>query len=171
MAGTPNFTGVAPRQAYVVAADISGAGTNYKIVGRRVADSSLDFNTGEETDTDILGITDTDITGMEESQEFEFPITSEDYDLYAWAKDIYFRRAWAEFKGVRGLQIHAYEGNTGAYSALEFDSCTFVLQSLGGAGEGGRLNVSFILRFGGETRIGTVNTARLGETITFTPTI
>jgi hypothetical protein len=170
-AGTPNFQGVAKRNLLVTAIDISAAGSNYKIIGRRAADSTIAFNTAVTTETDVLGITDTTIDNMQETQPFTFALNSADYDFSGWALDIYRRRAFNEFSGIKALQIHAFEGAAGSYTATEFDNCTVEMTELGGAGEEGRINMGVTLHFGGEVRQGTVNTAKLGSVITFTPTI
>ena len=165
---TPNFTGVAQRQLLVTAIDVGGTGSNYKIIGRRVTDSSISFGTSVTTETDILGITDTTVNRMEESQTFTVPV-SDDYDITGWLLDVYRRRAFSELTGLKVLQIHAFEGATGSYEAIEFDGCTIEPTDFGGSGEDGRINLSFTLHYGGQVRNGTVNTASVGTAINFTP--
>jgi hypothetical protein len=164
-----NFAGLAPRKTLLTALDISGAGDDYRIIGRRTSDSSIDFGTQVTTETDVLGITDTDIGGMRESQAFAFPIT-DDYRVPGWLLDIYRRHAFDEFQGICALQIHAFEEieeMPGMFRALEYDNCSIEAVDLGGAGEEGRTNLSFILHFGGEVRQGFADSAVFGEKINF----
>ena len=167
---TPNFTGVAQRQLLVTAIDVGGTGSNYNVIGRRVTDSSISFGTSVTTETDILGITDTTVNSMEESQAFTVPV-SDDYEVTGWMLDVYRRRAFSEFSGLKVLQIHAFEGATGSYEAVEFDSCTIEPTDFGGSGEDGRINLSFTLHYGGQTRRGTVDTASIGANINFTTAV
>ena len=118
------------------------------------------------TETDILGITDTTVNSMEESQTFTIPV-SDDYDVTGWMLDVYRRRAFSEFSGLKVLQIHAFEGAPGSYEAIEFDSCTIEPTDFGGSGEDGRINLSFTLHYGGQVKSGTVNTASIGTPINF----
>lgn len=164
---TPNFTGVAKRQLLVTAIDVGGTGSDYKVIGRRVTDSSISFGTSITTETDILGITDTTVNSMEESQTFTVPV-SDDYEITGWLLDVYRRRAFNEFTGLRVLQIHAFEGASGSYEAIEFDGCTIEPTDFGGSGDDGRINLSFTLHYGGQVQRGTVNTASVGATINFT---
>jgi len=165
---TPNFTGVAQRQLLVTAIDVGGTGSNYKIIGRRVTDSSISFGTSVTTETDILGITDTTVSRMEESQTFTVPV-SDDYDITGWLLDVYRRRAFSELSGLKVLQVHAFEGAAGSYEAVEFDGCTIEPTDFGGSGDDGRINLSFTLHYGGQVRRGTVNTASAGTPMNFTP--
>jgi len=161
----PNFTGVAQRQLLVTAIDVSNSG--YNIIGRRVADSSISFGTTVTTETDILGMTETTVNSMNESQTFSIPV-NDDYEITGWMLDVYRRRAFNEFTGLKVLQIHAFEGAAGSYEAIEFDSCTIEPTDFGGSGTDGRINLSFTLHYGGQVRRGTVNTASLGTPISFT---
>ena len=168
MAWNTDVIGVAPRSTYRLAIDYDGTG--YFVRGRRVADSSMEFNTEEETETDILGIIDTDVTNMAPRQSFPTVVTQEDGDFFLWLRDILRRRAFNELKGVRVLEIELYDGATGSYAATSWPESTIVPQNQGGPGDGGRLMYEYEVALGGDPVVGTVDTAQHGVAITFTPT-
>ena len=62
----------AARKLLITLVDVSDTETpEWEIVGRGVEESAIELNPNTETVTDILGITDTDVTKWEPSQSFE----------------------------------------------------------------------------------------------------
>jgi hypothetical protein len=130
----------------------------------------MEFNTEEETETDILGIVDTDVTNMAPRQSFPSVATQEDGEFFLWLRDKIRRRAFNELRPIPVLEIELYEGAVGSYTATSWPESTIVPTSQGGAGDSGRLSYEYEVVLGGEPVQGTVNSGQHGVAIEFTPT-
>lgn len=168
---TPNFTGVAPRKAFVVAARMPGVvGDAFRAIGTRVPDASMDLNQDVETETDIFEDTWSTLGAPAPTMDFEAPVTSAEFDLHKLMLDAFIDGDSNRVMGIEMVLIFAYEGSAGNYTAVRKSDCTIQFTNLGGAGDGGRTNQTFTVHFGGESTRGTVSTALPRTDIAFTPT-
>lgn len=167
-----NFENFASRNQLVLLARIpaiSGGTGTLQMIGRRTPDSNHEYNTEKNTETDILGITDTTVDNAERTQTFNRVINNSDFNITEWLTRVYARRAFSELSGIECVLVHAYMGTDGAYFAEQHASCTFSLNNKGGAGAEGRLMEEFEVDFGGEITIGTTDNYRHGTNPVFTP--
>ena len=138
-------------------------------VGKRVADSSLEFDWQRETTTDIL---DNAYSSMKK------PIMTQSFDPWnlangdeaqklIWDKGIKDQDAQA-LCNMDMLLVHLYAGESAAKAFAErYGSCAVEPTSLGGEG-GGNIGMSTTVTFGGTRTVGTAATAE--GVVTFTAT-
>lgn len=136
-------------------------------VGKRVSDSSMEFDWGEESNTDILGNTYTTMNKPKITQSFDpWELDSGDKaQLKIWNAAVRDQDANA-LANMDMLVVHLYAGtaNTAAF-AERYDACGVKPNSLGGAG-GGKLGMPIDVTYGGTRTIGTASVA--DGVITFT---
>ena len=134
------------------------------IMGRGVEDSSIEYNAEIDTKTDILGITETNVSKLSPQQDFEPFTIRGGSKLAEKLYDIYKRQAQSEYSLFEVLIIYGYAGTTGKYEAEKQTNCTIVPTSLGGDAY---VDMPVEVHFSQESTWGTVNALK-GE-ITFTP--
>lgn len=136
-------------------------------VGKRVEDSSLEYDWGEESKTDIFGQIYT--SGKK-------PTITQSFDPYELdAGDSAALKIWNQAIKDQDVQamanndmliVHLYAGtaNTAVF-AERYSSCFVKPTNLGGAG-GGNIGMALEVTFGGTRTVGTA--AVSGGTVTFT---
>ena len=118
----------------------SGSSSTYNwcLVGRGVEDSSIELNPNEEKVTDILGITDTDITKLEKTQSFD-PNTirggSGFKELNEYLHSLLIENNLSKFSQFNVMTVYEYinGSSSGSYAAIVEKNCTITPQSLGGS--------------------------------------
>ena len=104
-----------------------------EILGTRVVDSSIEYNADITTETDIRGITYTDVNKTEPSQAFDDMPLIGGSELQAKLNDIRSRNALTELNQFNIYIITAFIGSaTNGYAAEKHENCTIAYQSLGG---------------------------------------
>lgn len=135
----------------------------WKVVGKRVEDSSAEYDWGEETVKDILGDTYSSLKKPTITQNFDpCPLDGGDEgQKHIWDLAIVKQDAQA-LANQDMLIVHLYAG-----FAERYESCMVKPASLGGAG-GGDIGMPLNVTYGGTRTVGTAVRAEDG-TITFTP--
>lgn len=136
-------------------------------IGKRVEDSSAEYDWGSETKTDIFGEVYTTLKKPTITQTFD-PCELDSGDvaqLKIWNTAIKDQDASA-LANMDMLLVHAYAGtaNTAVF-AERFASCSVLPSGLGGEG-GGSVGMPIDVTFGGTRTTGTA--AISGKTVTFT---
>lgn len=146
----------------------SYASPDWGAIGTRVEDSSIEYDWGEETAQDILGVTHSSMKKPTLTQSFDGVKLS--------AGDAAYEKVWVE--GVKNqnpqalcaldlLVVHFYAGTTAAPFAERYPSSMIRPTSLGGEG-GGDIEMPFDATYGGERETGTVSKNAETGAITFT---
>lgn len=136
--------------------------------GKRVEDSSEEYEWNEETMQDILGETYTTMKKPVITQSFESLLDAGDEATKKiWELGVVKQDAQA-LANQDMLIVHLYAGtaNTAAF-AERYTSCAIKNTSLGGAG-GGNVGMPIDVTYGGTRTIGTAAVAA-DKTVTFTP--
>lgn len=112
-----------------------GSGYDWEIQGRGVEDASLEFNHDVEQTTDILGMTDTEVSPSKPSMELDPNTIRGGQKLNEKLLDIERRQAISELSTFDVLLVHAYLGESadGPFAAEVHHNCTVVPTSLGGS--------------------------------------
>lgn len=139
-------------------------------IGKRVEDSSMEFDWSEESFKDILGNTFASMKKPIITQTFD----PSDLDAGDEALQKIWKLAAVEQNAqalcnMDMLVAHFYTGSSGSTSAPfgeRYESCMVKPTGLGGAG-GGNIGMPFDVTFGGTRTIGTVSKDSSGA-ITFT---
>ena len=136
--------------------------------GKRVTDSSIEMDWGDDTSTDILGNTFTTLNKPTITQSFD------PYDLDGG--DVALVKIWnmavkdQDYPALASqdvLIVHLYAGTAGtAMIAERYSSCAIRPTSLGGEG-GGNLSMPIDVTYGGTRTLGTA--AIVAGVVTFTP--
>lgn len=139
----------------------------WSAVGKRVEDSSMEMDWGEETKNDILGQSYTTLKKPTITQSFE-PCELDAGDaaqVKLWnaaVKD----QDYAALAAMDMLIVHFYAGSAATPFAERYTACTVRPTSLGGEG-GGNMGMPIDITYGGTRTVGTAT--KSGATITFTP--
>lgn len=148
-------------------------GTNdapvWSAVGKRVEDSSSEYDWGEESKQDILGQTYTNLKKPIITQTFD-PCELDAGDaaqLKIWNLAIREQNA-AALANLDMLIVHLYAGATDAAFAERYEGCTVKPSGLGGEG-GGTVGMPIDVTYGGVRTIGTAKVA--AGVVTFTPDV
>ena len=137
-------------------------------IGKRVEDSSSEYDWAEETVRDILGATYNTLKKPVLTQSFE----PGDLD----ASDAALVKIWnlavkdQDYGGLAAqdmLIVHFYAGETATPFAERYSACMVKPTGLGGEG-GGNIRMPIDVTYGGTRTVGTAAKAQDG-TITFTP--
>lgn len=141
----------------------------WSAIGKRVTDSSVDLDWGDDTSTDILGNTYTTMKVPTITQTFD------PYDLDAG--DTALVRIWNmavkdhDYTALANqdvLIVHLYAGTAGSAMVAErYESCAIRPTSLGGEG-GGSLSMPIEITYGGTRTVGTAAISSAGV-VTFSP--
>lgn len=137
-------------------------------VGKRVEDSSAEYDWGKESVTDIFGNTYTSMAAPKVTQTFDpYQLDAGDKaQLKIWNAAIRDQDTSA-LCNMDMLILHMYAGTKDtAFFAERYNSCAVEPTSLGGAG-GGKLAMPIDVAYGGERTIGTASVK--DGAITFTP--
>lgn len=137
-------------------------------IGRRVEDSSAEYDWGDETIQDILGSTYTTLKKPTMTQSFDpLPLDSGDKAAQMlWQLGVYEQNAQA-LANMDMMIAHFYAADsTDKNFAERYAACAVRTTSLGGDG-GGNIGMPIEITYGGERTLGTV--AKTSTGVTFTP--
>jgi len=142
------------------------AAPTWKAIGKRVSDSSAEYDFSKETAQDVLGNTFTTMKRPTITQTFDpAPLDAGDSALVKlWnlaIKDQDFNALAAQ----DCLIVHTYAGTTGSAFAERYDGCAISITSLGGEG-GGTIGMPIEITYGGTRTTGTAAVA--DGVVTFT---
>ena len=140
----------------------------WSALGKRVEDSSVEFDWQKETRTDILGNSYTLLKKPQMTQTFgSYPLDSADTAaVKIWNKAIKDHDIGA-LASMDCLIVHLYAGTAdSAMFAERYDATTITPTSLGGSG-GGDLESEMEVSFGGKRTTGTAAITS-GGVVTFT---
>ena len=138
-------------------------------LGKRVADSSEEIDWSEDSSTDILGNTYTELKKPQVTQSFDpAPLDSGDAAMVKiWnlsVKD----QDYAAMSNMDMLIVHLYAGTADtAVFAERYSACAVRPSGLGGEG-GGNIGMPVDVTYGGVRTVGTA--AISGSTVVFTAT-
>lgn len=137
-------------------------------VGKRVEDSSAEYDWGSESKTDIFGKIYTTNKKPTITQSFEpCELDAEDTaQLKLWNLAIREQNV-AALANMDMLLVHAYAGTAKtAVFAERYESCSVLPSGIGGEG-GGAVGMPIEVTYGGTRTVGTA--ALTGGTVKFTP--
>lgn len=136
-------------------------------IGKRVEDSSIEFDWATETKQDILG--KTYVTGKKATKTQSFDPCELDADDAAQQKIWNLAIVDDDINALLNqdcLIVHLYVGDaTNGYFAERYESCSVLPTGLGGEG-GGQLGMPIDVTFGGTRTVGTATVSN--NTVTFT---
>lgn len=141
----------------------------WSAIGKRVEDSSAEYDWSEETVNDILGQTYTTLRKPTITQSFE-PCDLDAGDvaqLKLWNLAIKDQN-YAALAAQDMLIVHLYAGTSNtAVFAERYDACAIRPSSIGGEG-GGVVGMPIDVTYGGKRTVGTASVSTAGV-VTFTP--
>lgn len=144
------------------------ASPEWAALGRRVEESSAEYDWGDETIQDILGSTYTTLKKPTVTQSFD-PLPLDAGDKAAqklWELGVYEQNAQA-LANMDMLIGHYYAGDTSNKNFAErYSACAVRVTGLGGDG-GGNIDMPIEITYGGERTLGTA--AKTASGVTFTP--
>lgn len=111
----------------------TGETEEWELLGRGVEDASVAFNHDTNQTTDILGITDTEVSPAKPELDLDPCTIRGGQKLSAKLLDIERRNAIAELGQFTILHVHCFLGTASAFTAEKHTNCTIVPQSLGGS--------------------------------------
>lgn len=138
----------------------------WSAIGKRVEDSSMEMDWGEESSQDILGDTYTKMHKPVITQSFD-PVELDAGDaavVKLWnaaVKD----QDYAALCNMDMLIVHFYAGTQSTPFAERYQACSVRPSSLGGEG-GGTIGMPFDVTYGGTRSVGTASVS--GGVVTFT---
>ena len=137
-------------------------------LGKRVEDSSMEMDWGEETKNDILGKTYTTLKKSTSTQTFEpGELDSDDAaQVKIWNLAVK-EQNYAALANQDVLVVHFYAGTAASPFAERYSACAIKPTSLGGEG-GGSVGMPVDITYGGDRTTGTAAKDADGK-ITFTP--
>lgn len=141
----------------------------WSVIGKRVEDSSMEMDWGEETSQDIVGNTWTTMKKPVITQSFD-PVLLDAEDaavVKIWNAAIK-DQDYAALAAMDMLIVHFYAGVAATPFAERYKSCAVRPSSLGGAG-GGNIEMPFEVTYGGDRIVGTASKDGTTGAITFTP--
>lgn len=139
----------------------------WSAVGKRVSDSSEDYDWSKDSVQDVLGSTYTTMKRPVITQSFDpLPLDAGDpVGVKLWNLAIKEQNATA-LASQDMLIVHKYVGSSSdTYFAERYDGCAISINSIGGEG-GGTLGIGTEITYGGTRTTGTVT--KNGNTVTFT---
>ena len=131
----------------------------WSAVGKRVEDSSTEYDWSEESKQDILGQSYTTLKKPVITQTFD-PCERDSGDaapLKMWNLALQEQNI-AALANLDRLLVHLYAGTTGAAFAERYSGCTVKPSSLGGEG-GGNIGMPIDVTYGGVRTTGTEKVA------------
>lgn len=148
-------------------------GTNaapvWSAIGKRVDDSSMDMDWGDDTTQDILGRTYTTLKKPTITQTFD-PVKLDSEDAAytkIWNLAVHDHDAQA-LSSQDLLLVHFYAGAAATPFAERYPQSAIKVNNLGGEG-GGDISMPFDVTFGGEREIGTASRDAASGAVSFTP--
>lgn len=152
----------AQRKLLATYVDVSTTGEyQWELIGAGVEESAIEYNNEVNSITDILGITETDITKNAPKQTLE-PFTVRGGSLlHQRLLDILRRNALSELSLFNVMVVEGYLGEEGKLAAEVHAGCTIEVESKGGSGT---VDLPISIYFSNDKTLGTV------EGITKSPT-
>ena len=138
----------------------------WSAIGKRVEDSSMELDWGEESKQDILGSTYTTMKKPTITQSFD-PVELDAGDaatVKLWNAAIK-DQDYAALCNMDMLIVHFYAGTQSTPFAERYQACSVRPSSLGGEG-GGTIGMPFDVTYGGTRSTGTASVS--GGVVTFT---
>ena len=150
---------------YMNTAGASSTSPVWSAIGSRVADSSMDYDWQTETNTDILGVTRTQMKKPQITQSFDpLPLSAGDAAAVKLWNLAVKEQNYTALANMDMLIVHRYAGTTGtAEFAERYNGCAVEITGLGGEG-GGEIDMPINVTYGGTRTTGTWN----ATTSTFT---
>lgn len=147
-------------------------GTNanpvWSAVGKRVEDSSMEIDWGEETKQDILGESYSTMKKPTITQSFDpCELDAGDAALVKLWNTAIKDQDYNALCAMDMLIIHSYAGDAATPFAERYESCSVRPSSLGGAG-GGTMGMPFEVTYGGKRSTGTAAKDDQTGAVTFT---
>lgn len=136
----------------------------WSIIGKRVEDSSVEFDWSKDSKQDILGNVNTTMNKPIITQSFD-PVNLDSAEaayVKLWNLAVHDQDVSA-LANLDMLMVHAYVGSENAFFAERYDGCAVEIKSLGGAAT---VDMPFDVTFGGKRTTGTAAIAN--GTVTFT---
>ena len=165
-------TGKSAKRETLITALNTGTSTSpaWKALGKKVEDSSIDLDWGEETKKDILGHVYTDAQKPAKEQEFSGNNFIGGDDVMNYIADLAIvKEDYTALTQQECLIIHTYlTDSTGKTFAERYSECAVLPSSIGGEG-GGVLVSDVTVKYGGTRTTGTATYSSADGTITFTP--
>lgn len=157
------------RALYVLYLNVGESSTpDWAPIGKRVEDSSAEYDWGEESKTDIFGNTYTTMKNPTITQTFD-PCeldAGDEAQVKIWNLAIKDQDAQA-LANMDMLVVHLYAGTAKtAVFAERYEACSVKPSGLGGEG-GGNIGMPIDVTFGGTRTKGTASIS--AGTVTFTP--
>ena len=123
----------AERKLLITVAEwIEGTSTIREILGTRTPDSSIEYNADVETETDIRGITYTDVNKTQPEQTLDPYTILGGSKLGPFLDNLRRRNQVSEYNQFTIYIITAYRGTAGAYDCEKHTGCTIYPTALGG---------------------------------------
>jgi hypothetical protein len=136
----------------------------WSIIGKRVEDSSAEYDWGTESEQDILGNVNTTMKKPTIKQTFDPTKLDSGEAAYVKLWELAVRdQDVSALSNLDMLMVHAYVGAADAFFAERYDGCAAEVQSLGGDAT---VDMPFDVTFGGKRTTGTAAIAA-GQ-VTFT---
>lgn len=157
------------RELLIAYLNVGDASTpEWAAIGKRVEDSSEEFDWGEETTQDIIGNTYTTMKKPTITQSFDpLPLDAEDKaGEKIWNLAVKEQNAQA-LANMDMLIAHFYAENSSKNFAERYSSCAVRATGLGGEG-GGNIGMPIEVTYGGTRTIGSVSKSGDGA-VTFAP--
>ncbi|WP_304598244.1 hypothetical protein [Adlercreutzia caecimuris] len=164
---TPENQTIAREQLILYLNTGTAASPAWSPLGKRVEDSSMDMDWGDETKQDILGNVHSTMKKPVITQSFD-PCNLDSGDsaiVKVWELAVRDQDPQA-LCTMDLLLVHLYAGATGAVFAERYPSSMVKATGLGGEG-GGNIEMPIDVTFGGERETGTASVAADGK-VTFT---
>lgn len=138
-------------------------------IGKRVADSSIDYDFSKETNTDILGNVYSTMKKPQMTQSFDpFDLDGGDPAVMKLWNLAVKDQDYAALAAQDVLIVHLYAGTAdSAMVAERYEACAISVSSLGGEG-GGSVAMPIEITYGGTRTVGTAAISSAGV-VTFTP--
>lgn len=140
----------------------------WNAIGTRVEDSSMEYEWGEETSQDILGVTHSSMKKPTVTQSFDGVKLSQGDAAYEkiWIEGIQNQNPQA-LCNLDLLVVHFYAGTAATPFAERYPSSMVRPTSIGGEG-GGDIEMPFEATYGGEREKGTASKDAQTGVVTFT---
>lgn len=141
----------------------------WSAIGKRVGDSSIDYDFSKETSTDILGNVFTTMKKPTMTQTFDpYDLDGGDTALVKLWNMAVKDQDYPALAAQDVLIVHRYAGTADtAMVAERYSACAISISGLGGEG-GGNVSMPIEITYGGTRTVGTAAISNAGV-VTFTP--
>lgn len=156
------------RKLLITVAEWGATGSSSReILGVRTPDSSIEFNADITTETDIRGITYTDVNKTEPQQTLDPFYQMAGSKLAAYLAKAAMENDINAYNGKFTIYlINAGIGSAGTYYAVKHEGCTIIPTSMGGDSY---VNMPIEIHLSNDITVGSVD--KLADDFEFTPTV